>query len=161
LDAFGLGLTAAWLVRSDRWTRWPGQRRLLWSVLALSGGWFAWLVKLHAPAVAHSSWGYTVIAVFFAALLLLVHTPREMIVRRLFTAWPLLIYGRYSYFVYLFQWVAGSFLAALLFHGTLGLKPELNWLEVFIVPVLILAPAWLSWRFFEAPLLRLGKRFAY
>ena len=161
LDAFGLGLTAAWLVRSARWTHWPGQRRLLWSILALSGVLFAWLVKLHAPQAAHASWGYTVIAIFFAALLLLVQEPRETIVRRFFTAWPLLLYGRYSYFIYLFQWVAGAFLAALLFHGTVGLWPELNWLESFVVPLLILAPAWLSWRFFEAPLLRFGKRFAY
>ena len=162
LDSLGAGFTCAWLVRSTLWPRLMAARHWLWFALLPTTASLAILLKdqYRAPEMLNT-WGYTALALFYAIVLLLVYQPKERWLAACFTAGWLRLYGRYSYFIYLFQGGLSVGLVALLFHGHWHTDLVLAPWEIAAVPVVLLAPAALSWHFLESPLLRLGHRMKY
>ena len=162
LDSLGAGFTCAWLVRSTLWPRLMAARHWLWLALLPTAASLAILLKeqYRAPEMLHI-WGYTAIALFYAIVLLLVYQPKERWLSVCFTAGWLRLYGRYSYFIYLFQGVLTTGLLSLLFHGHWNPDLTLAPWEIAAVPIVLLAPAAFSWHFFETPLLRVGHRLKY
>jgi peptidoglycan/LPS O-acetylase OafA/YrhL len=120
-------------------------------------GWPTWI----APSLLAVH--YTVLALFFAALILWCLKPTA-ILRTFFSARSLRFFGKYSYGLYVLHLL---FLADLLrfFRAEIALVTPSKLIGVAIaglaVLVLSTAAAWLSFRFYEAPFLRLKRYFAY
>jgi peptidoglycan/LPS O-acetylase OafA/YrhL len=118
-----------------------------------------WLV--HPINVVTVTIGYTWLALFFSALLLVVVSqpggPLASAMRRRFLAWL----GGISYCVYLLHDAFNFFAHAIFLHA----EPRLYTLSQLAVSLFALlatfAVASLSWRFFEKPLIRLGHGYSY
>jgi peptidoglycan/LPS O-acetylase OafA/YrhL len=162
LDALGTGFVAAWLVRSVLWPAIRENRRQLWFMLLVCSAGLAILLKqqYRTPAMM-TTWGYTIVALFYGVALLLVYEPRERWLGALFSAGWLRLYGKFSYFIYLFQVMLARPLVTLLFHGRWQDTPLVSWWETAAALTVMLAPAALSWHLLEAPLLRVGRGWAY
>jgi peptidoglycan/LPS O-acetylase OafA/YrhL len=162
LDSLGAGFAAAWLVRSPNWPAVQADRRRLWCALGLFSLMLVVLTKVQYrnPAMM-TTWGYTALALFYAILLLLIYQPRERWLAAFFSAPWLRLYGKYSYFIYLFQGLLARPIVSLLFHGRWEDAPISSWPEGIAAVIVMLAPAALSWHCFEAPLLRFSKRWSY
>lgn len=165
-DALALGSLAAVLL-----ARTPDRavlRRRAGFALALTGG-------LLVPAIAFTAWtrdgvfvptaGYTLLAAFFAALVLTAAlVPATHPLSRLCSAGVLRFFGRYSYGIYVFHVFAVAWIAAVRprFDFALGLDSlaaELLLSRAAIL-ALTLGAAWLSWHAFEKHFVALKTRFA-
>ncbi len=169
LDALALGAWTALLLRDGRglpdvWTRKYGPLGAVAIVVAVA----SFLAASRFPeneTLLFLAWvvGLLAFSISFAALLLHVSLagPEDRWVQAL-SFYPLRLYGKFSYFLYLFHWAILRFCALALNHGEardVGRFGGLSWL-VFVIAVFLvpLIPALLSWHFFEKPLLHL-KRF--
>jgi peptidoglycan/LPS O-acetylase OafA/YrhL len=162
LDSLGTGFSAACLVRSKLWPAIRENRRLLWgSLLFFSLGLAVLIKQQYRTPGMWLTWGYTAVALFYGALLLLAYRPQERWLASFFTAGWLRLYGKYSYFIYLFQVLLARPLVTLIFHGRWADIPLLTWPENAAAVLVMLLPATLSWYLLEAPLLRFGKRWQY
>ena len=127
-------------------------------------------VTLPGETVFMATVGFTAIDVTFAALLVRVLTdPPDSALRRLFNTRTLRTFGKYSYGMYLFHlpiravirdlaYGAGWTSAPIKFHRLLGSEVPGQILFIPMAMAASLAVAWISYRVFEAPILRL-KRF--
>lgn len=166
IDALALGSLAAVVL-----ARTPDRavlRRRAVAALALSGG-------LLALAFAFTAWtrdglfvpiaGYTLLAVFFAALVLTtVLAPATHPLVRICSAGLLRFFGRYSYGIYVFHVFAIAWIAAVrprfdFAFGLNSLAAELLLSRAAIL-ALTVGAAWLSWHVFEQRFVALKSRFA-
>ncbi len=164
MDGLGAGMLVAWVMRGAAARAWCEQRRtLLVAVGATAAVGCTVLTKLRAgnAGFAMAAGGDTVVAVFYGTLLLLVLTHRGTRLNRVLATAPLTLLGRYSYFLYLFQGVIIGLTVGLAFHGQLAVVAPTTWLELAAGIAVLLAAAHVSWRWFESPLLALGRRLAY
>lgn len=162
LDALGVGVLCAWLIRHPTWRRHAERRGRVALLLAILSLPLVFLLKNQYRAPEHMAiWGYTALALFYGALLLVVYQPREKWLLAVASHPILTTYGRYSYFIYLFQGMLGQGLVNLAVRGTWHSAEPLTAWQIALVPVLLLPPAMLSWRLLESPLVARGKRMAY
>jgi peptidoglycan/LPS O-acetylase OafA/YrhL len=112
-------------------------------------------------------YGYSLIAITGGAMLVsAVNRPPDSLWPRMLSAGWLRAFGKYSYGLYLihppFRLAVREYVFNPLEYETLGLAP---WIAQVLFYVLATAPAfalaWLSWRLFEAPILKLKARFPY
>lgn len=167
IDSLMIGVGCALLVRSPRW-REVLERRPWWlygamGVLAVA------MVKLgmrlpdpgKLPRTGLMMFGLTLIALFFACLLLLAVVVKPKPLSRTLTWKPLRALGDVSYFVYL------SHEAIMIALVTAVPKPHgewsvaLRWLMAVVAIAVSFVVARVSWRLLEAPMIRIGHRFRY
>ena len=162
-DALFLGALCAWAVRTPRLANLLASRpRLLYAALLFSGGAVATLVAMGPNSLtAHMAVpGFTIIAIFYAVLLLTVlHVPTPW-VRRMARARWLRFLGDVSYPAYLLHfpvltlahwWAFGA-------HTPRGLSP----VGVSAAAIgLTLVLAWISTNTFERYFIRIGRRATY
>ena len=111
--------------------------------------------------------GYSLIAVIAGAMLVgAISRPADSLWPRMLSAGWLRAFGKYSYCLYLIHLPVMRAVRAYVFdpqeYQTLALAPWIG--QVLFYPMAAtpaFALAWLSWRFFEAPILRLKARFPY
>jgi peptidoglycan/LPS O-acetylase OafA/YrhL len=111
--------------------------------------------------------GYSLIAVLAGAMLVsAISRPADSLWPRMLSTGWLRAFGRYSYCLYLIHLPVMRAVRAYVFDPEdfqmLALAPWIG--QVLFYPVAAtpaFALAWLSWRFFEAPILRLRARFPY
>ena len=112
-------------------------------------------------------YGYTIIAVLAGAMLVsAINRPAGSLWPRMLSAGWLRAFGKYSYALYLIHVPMMRFVGEYTFypsdHETLGTP---RWITQVIFYAAATTPAfalaWLSWRFLEAPILRLKARFPY
>jgi peptidoglycan/LPS O-acetylase OafA/YrhL len=111
--------------------------------------------------------GYSLIAVIAGAMLVsAINRPAESLWPRILSAGWLRAFGKYSYCLYLIHVPVTRAVREYVFnpeeYPTLAVAPWVG--QVLFYPVAAapaFALAWLSWRFFEAPILRLKARFPY
>ncbi len=159
-DTIALGslLAIAW--------RAPGQR--VWKLVVRAAPWLV-VSLLTLVGVANGFdrrdpslriWGYTAIAIAFAALVAWVVDRGPVRSTAVLRNPVLMSFGKLCYGLYVLH--IGAHLLAL---GVLGrVAPGLldqSWLEFPIAVAAAYLVAWLSWRLFESPILRLKSRFAY
>ena len=163
-DTLGAGVLAAWVLRDARAASLlQTHRKKWWLGWTLCAGAMALLTQLRsAPGdVIFASFGYSAIAGFYALTLLLIASSSHGGSRRILGGALLVRFGRYSYFIYLFQgmiYLAVSvLLASLLGAGSFRYHLVL----ALVVPFACLAVAAMSWRCFEQPLWRIAHRFSY
>lgn len=162
LDSLGAGFTAAWLVRSAVWPQFRQKRGSLWIALGGLAVLLGVLLKCQFRSPQQmNTWGITAMALFYGVTLLIAYDPQESPVRAFFTAGWLRLYGRFSYFIYLFQGMRARPLVMLLFHGRWQDTSLATWPETAAAIFIMLVPAALSWYLLESPLLRVGRRWQY
>ena len=112
-------------------------------------------------------YGYSLIAITAGAMLVsAINRPADSLWPRLLSAGWLRAFGKYSYALYLLHPPVMGAVRGFVFNPeeseTLAIAP---WISQVLFYALSLAPAfglaWLSWRFFEAPILRLKAKFPY
>jgi peptidoglycan/LPS O-acetylase OafA/YrhL len=164
MDSLAFGMFAAVLVRWESASRWLQQNlralRVLLGVLAVGVVWF-FLFAYGSMTAGMQSVGFTWMAAFYAAVLLLAVQNRSGWLARFLRTSLLLELGSVSYCVYLIHLVANvSFHAVLLHHS-----PRISTVSGVLVTLLALlvtySVAKLSWIFFEGPLQRRGHAFKY
>jgi len=110
-------------------------------------------------------YGYSLIAVIAGAMLVgAITRPADSLWPRMLSAGWLRAFGKYSYCLYLIHLPVMRAVREWVFNPeeTLAIAPWIG--QVLFYPVAAapaFALAWLSWRFFEAPILRLKARFPY
>jgi peptidoglycan/LPS O-acetylase OafA/YrhL len=160
LDGLALGVLAAFLMRDPAFVRFARERlRTLGVVLALLLLGCAWASQGKMWIVV----GLGVLAVsaatFVAVIIVRLHADSWF--GRVLRLRYLVFLGRYSYFLYLFNMPA-LWLAAISLPDDLLVLPAINRMAVDVLAMIALcAIAPLSWRYFEAPLLALGRRVGY
>ena len=160
-DALLLGVLAAVLLRNERWKeriRGAGSVfSFLIPILLLGMG----VLTLQAWKLTSSimkTAGYTWVALFYVTILLFVLTrPDSRLTKVLRTKW-LCWLGTLAYGIYLFH----TGVLYLLFGLIWGRGATVNSIPTFLVTLaamaLTLLLAALSWRYFEQPLIRMGRR---
>jgi peptidoglycan/LPS O-acetylase OafA/YrhL len=164
MDCLALGVLVAWAVRCDATGRflvilgahWRGGFAL--ALAALAG------VDLLQPSQGSRSlalYGYLLIAMAFALIVLIVAQARPPALNRLLEARPLAHLGRHSYFIYLWHGLLGGGLIRWL--G--GPDFTLDSLSGVGIVALAVGATWAaaaaSWKWFEGPLVAWGRRHPY
>lgn len=165
MDGFGFGMLVAWAIRSPaaraalaRWfPRW-------WLPVALT---LPLLVTLNVADARIGDWhlplyGYTALGLFYAAVVYTVVVTRPRRLVALLSWAPLVSLGQLSFFIYLWHMIVFH---ALRRHyvGAADIVLDSPAKSAFVLACIAVTwgLAWLSWRLFEGPLVRLGQRYAY
>lgn len=157
-DGLLLGVTVAMLIRNQRASAWV--RRNLWSVWALAAVMGVVLFRCGTtlpadnatPSAPIMTYGLTCVSAIYACVLVLALFGGSRWLSRALRLRPLRWLGKVSYCLYLLH--VPIFAAAFIAFGA---RPMVA-LGALLV---MLAVAELSWRFYEAPLLRIAHRFQY
>ncbi len=159
LDGLALGVLAAWLLRKPDVVHAARQRLpALGRVFALLLLGCIGLAQLRDPIQVGPGILWLSVTAFVAIILVRLQ-PGSGLGRML--CWRYLVFlGRYSYFLYLFHgpalWLTAH-LAPAYYEAPVGSRIAANILTL----IALCAVASLSWRYFENPLLVLGRRVAY
>ncbi len=163
-DALLLGVLCAYSIRDRGWrerllARLAGLR-WAWAMLAAgmigitAMGWSQWDPPVAIP-------GYTWIALFFSATLLLAHLNPSGLFNRFLRARLLKPVATVSYALYLLQAPVAAVVEAPFRHGG---PPPTGWTSVgvnFLALAVTGLAAALSWRFYESRMLRIGHQFRF
>jgi peptidoglycan/LPS O-acetylase OafA/YrhL len=160
LDGLAAGALLAFLLQEERCIAWL--RRYAGRLALLSGTLFV-ACSLH-PAFARENnselfnfFGYTLVVLTFAFTLAYVVAKSDSKVSALLSARPMVFVGAISYGMYLYAWLvmnAVLWAAPVIFHRwrAIGLfKVLLTW-------ALTIAVSWVSFRLYESPITRWGRR---
>ena len=164
MDALALGALVAWAIRHPStagcWSllarHWPG-----W--LALGATLLAGLTLLRPVegSTLLAAGGYTALAGVFALVVAVVAGVRPAGLNRGLAWRPLALFGRHSYSLYLWHGLLGL----ALIHGLGGSEFVLDSPRSLLVVSAAVGATWLaaglSWKFFEAPIIRWGHRSSY
>jgi peptidoglycan/LPS O-acetylase OafA/YrhL len=164
MDALGFGLLSAWGMRNPILRMWCERRpNLLPSLMGIAAVGCMALTKLRAGngSLPMSAWGYTVMAVFYSSWLLLCETHPASKLCQLLSTTPLVLLGRWSYFIYLFQGLIIGIVVSLVFRGHLAIGAPTTWLQLVVGLAGLLVVAAASWRWFETPFIAWGRRWCY
>jgi peptidoglycan/LPS O-acetylase OafA/YrhL len=164
LDALGFGVLAAWGMRNPTIRMWCEQRpNLLPCLMGLAAVGCVALTKLRASngSLPMAAWGYTVVALFYTTWLLLCETRPASKLSQLLSVRPLVLLGRWSYFIYLFQSFVAGIVVNLVFHRCFAISAPTTWLQLAVGLAGLLVVAAASWRWFEAPFITWGHRQSY
>jgi peptidoglycan/LPS O-acetylase OafA/YrhL len=163
-DSLAVGMLAAILWRTPHFRKWLSSHgSILYGLLAVLGAGIAALWRWSPTA---NSWGmeaagFTSLAFFYVVTLFLALTlPGGPIARLARMRW-LRELGRVSYCMYIIHLVVN-----VICHFLLRRAPPTisDWPGIGVTVLsgfATYAIAWLSWKFFEGPMLRLGHRFKY
>ena len=170
-DALGLGVLCALLARDQRaWGFLQRHRKLLYGTAALLGiGLLALAIELQLITSGTYSplttpiYGmeYSLLALFYASLLLIAITGEDIVVKTLFCNTLIMRLGTIAYGTYLLHYIF-----IMVIHVLVNLTHlKLNAMVLMGIPLLAIAVAIvmasLSWRFFEKPLVRRGHAYQY
>src|SRR5450755_188560 len=163
-DALALGILAAVAWRRKAFQTGLGEHPLILQrcvayLLAVLAGLMWWFTR--PPGVVTFTIGYSVLAVFYTCLLLLVRSQTKGPVARIVRAPWLCYLGRISYCVYLIHLTVNEWAHNLLLHA----EPRIYDLRGVGVTVLACLVTWLvasvSWNYFENPLIHRGHHHVY
>jgi peptidoglycan/LPS O-acetylase OafA/YrhL len=142
------------------------------SAFQLRARWIAWVTALAGAAVVFICWKYTPVpwttqmrtvgfsanAFLFAGLLvLMIHQKRRFLLALCRTR-ALVFVGAISYGIYLLHAALARYIRDFLKSGG---HIGGGWIEAFLCLAATIPAAWISWRFFESPIMRLRNRFTF
>ena len=163
-DSLAMGMLAAVFWRRERFREWlSDQSGILYAILAtlFAGVVALWKWSPQSLTLGMESIGFTWLAAFYVVILLLALVRREgPIARWARMAW-LRELGRVSYCVYIIHLVVNVACHSLLRRASPATS---DWRGAAVSLFSALATfgiAWISWKFFEGPLVRFGHSFKY
>ena len=163
-DALSLGVLAALLVRNPiSWTWLQSHQRALWfitAILCLGFGYMTWQ-GYGALSFPMTTWGYSWLALCYTSILLIAVTTTRGPIARILHNHLLIQLGSIAYCSYL---VHVAFMNAVRhpLKAHFSQYPVGPWLLGGILgTALTLAVAWVSYRYFEKPLLSRGHRYSF
>jgi peptidoglycan/LPS O-acetylase OafA/YrhL len=163
MDSLLLGVLAACAVRNATCWNWLVAHRAIGGIVtAVLGAGILEIIhkNLNLSSFIFTALGYTWIAMFYLALLLLAVT-REGLVSRLFRTRMLTEFGLVAYGLYLFHVPVTGLVYALVGRAV----PELTGIATLglmsVAGLSLFALVRLSWVYFEKPLVKLGHRYHY
>jgi peptidoglycan/LPS O-acetylase OafA/YrhL len=163
-DALLLGALAAILLRDARWRERIQSTRIFWSVafpvLGLGLCYLTWKSPYLASPLEATA-GYTWLALFYVSLLLYSLTKRHSVVSQALRMKWLCWLGSVAYGTYLFHELVLGMFFAYGWNSAPVINSGLTLLTVLAAVPFTLGVAWLSWRYFEHPLVRRGHRLSY
>jgi peptidoglycan/LPS O-acetylase OafA/YrhL len=162
LDGLAIGALLAWLVRRDwlpalaKWAPTVAIAGVVGIVMVVIDGGDSWWWQ---PAMQRV--GFSLIAITSGSLLVMALQPEGLWTRMMSAGW-LRAFGKYSYCLYLIHLPVMRVMRDYVFDpGDFAMLAP--WVGQALFYVVATAPAfglaWLSWRFFEAPILSLKKNF--
>jgi peptidoglycan/LPS O-acetylase OafA/YrhL len=160
-DALLLGVLAAVLLRNERWReriRGAGAAFAICIPVLILGMGFLTMRAWRPTVFLMGSIGYTWVALFYVTILLFVLTRPDSLLSKAFRMRWLCRLGTLAYGIYLFHTAVQYLLFGLVWgHGpTIRSVPE--FLATLAAVTLTLVLATLSWRYFEQPLIRMGRQ---
>jgi peptidoglycan/LPS O-acetylase OafA/YrhL len=163
-DSLAVGMLAALLWREPHFRKWLSfNTRILNGMLAVL---FAGVAALWKWSPLNASWGmesvgFTCLAFFYVlTLLLALTTPGGPIARLARVRW-LRELGRVSYCMYIIHSVVDAVCHALLRRAPPAISDWRSMGVTVLAGFATYVVAWLSWKVFEGPMLRLGHGFKY
>jgi peptidoglycan/LPS O-acetylase OafA/YrhL len=163
-DSLAVGMLAAVFWRRESFRGWLAQRSgTLYGVLAVlfAGVLALWKWSPESETLGMESIGFTWLAAFYVAILLLALTLRDGPIARLARMRWLRELGRISYCVYIIHLVVNVACHSLLRRASPGTR---DWQGVSVTlfsALMTFGLAWISWKIFEGPLVHLGHSFKY
>jgi peptidoglycan/LPS O-acetylase OafA/YrhL len=161
-DSLFIGVACAMLIRNQRlYSRLQNHPRLLAASTILLGGVFfsmnhnLWMKNLFL----HTA-GFTIVGLFYAALMMLVLVQPQGVIARALCYKPLMSLGTISYCVYLIHGYA-LIITDYLLQLALPLSDFELWTAILLGAAMTFLLAQGSWMFFESRMIALGHRFAY
>jgi peptidoglycan/LPS O-acetylase OafA/YrhL len=169
MDSLAVGALIAVLARDpvsqavmNRWAR---------PLFAITGmalfGFFVWKRNLNVADPLMYTLGFTVIALFFGALMILaINSSSENLFARLFSSKILMFLGRYSYALYVFHFPLLAYFRSkgyivLLFPSIMGSQLPGQFIYIALTAPIILIISFLSWHLWESRFLKLKRFFPY
>jgi peptidoglycan/LPS O-acetylase OafA/YrhL len=163
-DALAVGMLAALIWNSPKARAWLERRLLvLYSLFAILfyGVAYLWRWSSDPMLLLTQTAGYTLIALFFAVVLLLVLTERTFLLSWVMRLGFLREIGGISYCVYIIHTAVYFFCHQIILHALPAVTDVRAALVTFLAALMTYAIAKLSWKYFEQPLLRRGHAFQY
>jgi peptidoglycan/LPS O-acetylase OafA/YrhL len=163
-DALAVGVLAALIWNSPKGRAWlERQTLILYGLFAFLfyGVAYLWRWSSDPMLLLTQTAGYTLIALFFAVLLLLVLTERTFLLSGVMRLGFLRELGGISYCVYIIHTAVYFFCHQLILRALPAVTDVRAALVTFLAALLTYAIAKLSWKYFEQPLLRRGHAFQY
>jgi peptidoglycan/LPS O-acetylase OafA/YrhL len=164
MDALALGAAAACVVRIPRAREWFARftgRLALAAALTLAATTIV-TRGLTLDATSTQTWGYSLLSLGFALIVLLTALPQSGLTARLMSplAWrPLRLIGRYSYGMYIFHLPLSVFIAFPLLQRLYPhITTTVGVAYVVVMTVVTFCLAAVSYELFESPFLRLKGR---
>ncbi len=163
-DSLAIGMLAAVFWRRERFRKWLSEQSgILYGILAALSAGVAALWKWSPQSLTYGmeSIGFTWLAVFYVVILLLALVQRGGPIARLTRMAWLRELGRVSYCVYIIHLVVNTICHSLLRRAPAATS---DWRGVSVTlfsALVTFGIAWISWKLFEGPLVRLGHSFKY
>jgi peptidoglycan/LPS O-acetylase OafA/YrhL len=163
-DALLLGVLAAILLREPRWRQRIECAKPIWSVafpiFLLGLGYLTWKWPYLASRLEATA-GYSWLALFYVSLLLYSLTRPNSVASRVLRMKWLGWLGSIAYGTYLIHDIVLGLFFAYGWKSAPVVNSGATLLTVLAALVFALSIAWLSWRYFEHPLVRYGHRLSY
>ena len=164
MDCLAFGVIVAIINRREDMHRWLQPRPWLPLLVALAMCPLIAQLILSRAAVGSmtmSAYGYSVLALFYSAVLLTVTRNPDQWLGRLCQNRMLVFVGGISYFVYLFQGIVGWAVFRLFGRPGISLTGPVDAGLIALTLLALAGLGLLSWRVFESPLIAWGKRKVY
>jgi peptidoglycan/LPS O-acetylase OafA/YrhL len=160
LDGLAAGALLAVLVESDRWRAWL-LRYAGWLTVAtlavLVACTFDPTFARDQNSTAFNSIGYSLVALVCVLWVAHAYLNPKALVSRALAYKPVLFIGTISYGLYLYNGGCGDLMDLLIPHGTWH-QGMMGWIRMVLGVVLAVVVSWVSFRFYETPLVRWGRR---
>jgi len=161
-DSLLLGVICAIIVRNETALQWMTAHiavlRGMLVVLTVGAGWLILLGSIHTFAAI--SFGYTWLALLYATVLMLAIVPKRGLVKSITALYPLRVLGMLAYGLYLFHQSVNGIVHGIFLNQVPAFRRPVDAVAAVIAFVLTFLLAYLSWTYFEKPLVGLGHRFA-
>lgn len=164
LDAFALGGMMAFIIRSKSAQQYLSRNS--WTMYGTAAVTFVTMFEMartdHVLLTYHmGTWGYTVVAMFYASILGLVLFTPENWLHKFLKIRALCFVGTISYGLYLLQRPVLSFIYSAVLGRTPNIYAPRDLTLILVATLTLFLVAYASRRWFEEPFLRLAKRAKY
>ncbi len=157
-DSIGIGVICAFLVRSRYWI--PVKRYYIHVLVCAASWYFAWKIQISRPI--DDDWNHLLFAVMFGSLVLVTYSKQIVPVNWILESRILTWLGLHCYGLYLFHKPVRDYVHIVLAQSFPKNEPVgLEVVSALLALAVTAGLAALSMTYFEGPLMRMGKRFAY
>ncbi len=163
-DSLAIGMLAAVFWRREQFREWlSNQSAMLYTILAVlfAGVAALWKWSPESQTLGMETIGFTWLAAFYVVVLLLALVRREGPIARLARMAWLRELGRISYCVYIIHLVVNVVCHSFLRRASPATADWRGTAVTLFSAIATVCIAWISWKVFEGPLLRLGHSFKY